>query len=138
MRYTESLRVQEGQIISREYQITGEIHHGFIESFGDRNHLHVDDNYAVSKGFRGKVAHGAILGGFLSHFIGMELPYEDVVIHSLAIDFVKPNYIDDCLRVEATVDQISEAVKVFVLRINIVNLMHGYVCAKAKVQVGIL
>ena len=68
----------------------------------------------------------------------MELPYKNVVIHSLEIDFVKPNYVGDYLRIEARVDQVSEAVKVFVLKINIMNLMRGYVCAKAKVQVGIL
>ncbi|OGX38720.1 MAG: hypothetical protein A3D87_03560 [Omnitrophica WOR_2 bacterium RIFCSPHIGHO2_02_FULL_50_17] len=134
----ESPKIRQGQTISKEYRITDEIHEIFSELFGDRNPLHVDDKYAVSKGFHAKVVHGAVLGGFLSNFIGMELPYKNVVIHSLEIDFVKPNYVGDYLRIEARVDQVSEAVKVFVLKINIMNLMRGYVCAKAKVQVGIL
>jgi acyl dehydratase len=36
--------------------------------------LHIDDDYARSKGFKQKVMHGNILCGFLSRFVGELLP----------------------------------------------------------------
>ena len=130
--------IKEGVKYIKEYQITPEVYNGFIDTFGDKNRLHADDNYAVSNGFDAKVMQGAILNGFLSHFIGMEFPCKNTIIQSVNIEFKQPNYLGDQLKLEAIVDQKSEAVKTVILKVTITNLSQQYVTAKAKVQIGLL
>ena len=130
--------IGEGVKIAKTYGITHEVYEGFINTFGDKNSLHVDNSYAVSHGFDAKVMQGAILNGFISHFIGMEFPCANTVIQSVDIAFKQPNYLGDELNFEAVVDQKSDAVRTIVLKITITNVSRQQVAAKAKVQIGLL
>ena len=60
--------------------VSENIYKGFIQLFNDKNPLHVNDVFAIEKGFKEKVMHGNILNGFLSYFIGECLPVKNVVI----------------------------------------------------------
>jgi len=128
--------IREGMEFVKEYQITPEVYEGFVNTFGDKNRLHTDDDYAASNGFNAKVMQGAILNGFVSHFIGMEFPYKNTIIQSVNIEFKQPNYLGDQLKLEAVVDQKSEAVQTVILKMTIINVTRRYVAAKAKVQIG--
>jgi len=132
------LEVQEGMTVAQEYLITKEIYSQFLAAFGDENQLHIDEDYAVSRGFAGKVMHGAILNGFISHFLGMVFPARNVIIQSVQIDFKNPNYQDDKLQLRMTVAQKSEAVRTVVLKFEFYNATQNYVTAKGKVQAGFL
>jgi 3-oxoacyl-[acyl-carrier protein] reductase len=46
----------------------------FAETSGDRNPLHMEDDFARATGFKGRVVHGMLLGSYLSTVIGMHLP----------------------------------------------------------------
>ena len=109
-----------------------------MHTFKYTNQLHTDDDYAVSCGFDSKIMQGAILNGFISHFIGMEFPNKNTVIQSVDIKFKRPSYLNDCLKLEAIVDQKSEAVKIVILKIAVMNVSQQYIAAKAKVQIGLL
>lgn len=130
--------IQKGMKSEKVYQITPEVYGGFTDIFGDKNILHVNDDYAVSHGFNAKVMHGAILNGFISHFVGMEFPCKNTIIQSVHISFKHPNFINDRLKIETVVDQKSDAVKTIILKMTITNLSQQYVAAKAKVQIGFL
>ena len=62
-------------------------HQNFIQLSEDRNPLHTNNEFAISKGFKGIVMHGNILNAFISYFIGECLPTKDVIIHSQEIQF---------------------------------------------------
>lgn len=131
-------QIYEGQKIQKSFRISADIYEHFLQGFSDHNPLHIDEPYAVSKGFLGKVMHGAILNGFISNFIGMEFPGYNTVIQSVNIDFKQPNYLDDQILLEGEVEQKVESVRTIVIKILVNNLTQNYVSARAKVQVGIL
>lgn len=130
--------IREDQKIRFKYRFDETIFGHFLEAFQDTNPLHTDDDYARLSHFKKKVMHGAILNGFLSHFIGVVFPGKFSLLHSIHIQYKEPNYIGDEITVEARVAQKVDALKVVVLDVNVLNLTSGQTSAKAKIQVGLL
>ncbi len=129
--------IECGAIISRKYRITAEIYESFLSVFGDKNPLHSDAVFAKKLGFSDKVMHGAILNGFISHFVGMHYPGEHSVLHSVSLEYRKPNYLNDEILIEATIDQKVDSLKVLIMKMRLTNLTQNYLCASGTVQVGL-
>lgn len=83
-----------------EYVITKEKYQQFIAVSDDTHQLHVNLEYAKSKGFDDVVVHGNILNCILSNVIGMKLDFENVMIVNQTINYRKPIYINDTLTVK--------------------------------------
>jgi 3-oxoacyl-[acyl-carrier protein] reductase len=83
-----------------EYIITKEKYQQFIAVSDDTHQLHVNSEYAKSKGFNDVVVHGNLLNCILSNVIGMKLNIENVMIINQSINYRKPIYIDDKLTVK--------------------------------------
>lgn len=130
--------IKVGDKHSKEYVITDNVYQAFCKTFGDENPLHIDVKLAQEHGFKDKVMHGGILAGFVSEFVGMHFPGPGSVIHSIEMSFRKANYLHDKLSISAEVTQVTEAVRTVVLTVAIQNLTQNYLCAKAKLQVGVL
>jgi acyl dehydratase len=128
---------QRDDTFTRSFVVTKALHTGFIELFEDRNPLHVDDAFATAKGFRGKVMHGNILGGFLSYFIGECLPTKDVIIHSQEIQYKHAVYLNDVLTFEAKVDGVHESVKAVEFKFVFRN-GEAKIVSKGMFQIGLL
>ena len=126
-----------GQRFTANYVVDEAAHAAFIVLSGDRNPLHTDADFASSKGFAGKVMHGNILCAFLSHAIGMLLPTPNVIIHTQEIAFVAPVYAGDRLAWEATVDDVSVAVRAVVMKFRFRNHA-GTLVARGRFQIGVL
>lgn len=129
--------VHEGLEASHAYTISPEVYDAFRAASGDENPLHTDDAYARALGFPEKVMHGMILGGFISHFVGMRFPGGRVVLHSVDTQFKSPCHLHDEIRIDARVTQVAEAVGVAVMTLVLTNATRGRVAAKARVQVGL-
>ena len=127
---------RQGDTFARDFVVTGEVYQGFIAAFGDRNPLHVDDAFAAAKGFRARVMHGNILGGFLSYFVGECLPTKEVVIHSQQIEFKRPVYLNDVLAFEARVEDVFESVGAVQFKFQFRNALA--VVARGELQIGVL
>lgn len=128
---------QRDDTFTRSFAVTKALHAGFIELFGDKNPLHVDDAFATSKGFRGKVMHGNILGGFLSHFIGECLPTKEVIIHSQEIQYKNAVYVNEVLNFEAKVCGVYESVNAVEFKFLFRN-GEGKVVSNGMFQIGLL
>jgi 3-hydroxybutyryl-CoA dehydratase len=120
-----------------EFTVSDDVYGGFIRIFRDRNPLHTDSAFAVGKGFRETVMHGNILNGFLSYFIGEMLPVKYVIIHSQEINYKKPVYLNDTLKLKAAVKEIHESVNAVVFKFSFSNSA-GETVAKGNIQIGIL
>ncbi len=119
-----------------EYVITHEVYEHFLAAFRDVSPLHVDDAFARELGFPGKVMHGSILNGFISHFVGVHLPGRRALLHSAAVEYRAPSFLGDRLVIEATVAQKVESLRLMVLGLSLRNTIRRELVAKAKVQVG--
>ncbi|MBY0275626.1 hypothetical protein K2Z84_09800 [Candidatus Binatia bacterium] len=129
--------MREGLEASRTYTISPEVYEAFLVASGDVNPLHVDDEHARRLGFPEKVMHGAILGCFISHFVGMHFPAGAVVLQSLDTQLKSPCHLHDQVRIDARVTQVAEAVGAVVMSLVLTNETRGRVAAKARVQVGL-
>ena len=129
--------IKEGTIFRSEYCVTEEIYNGFIILFGDKNPFHTDENFAKDKNFSGKVMHGAILTGFLSHFVGECLPLKNVIVHSYKINYVAPVYLNNRLYLEASVTGVFESVNSVEFKYRFINLDKKTV-AKGEISIGII
>ena len=120
-----------------EFVLKSEIHQGFINVFKDENPLHTNTQFAIDKGFNGKVIHGNILNGFLSYFIGEKLPIKNVIIHSQEIQYKNVVYLNDELQFNAEVVGIYDSVNVVEFKYYFKNKATKIV-AKGKFQIGLL
>ena len=78
--------------------------------------------------------HGNILNGFISYFIGEELPVKEIVILSQDIKFNNPVYLNDILQLNVSVFEIYESVNVINFKFKFINHKNITV-AKGKFQI---
>jgi len=129
--------IREGHRTSYDYVVTPEVFDHFLFAFQDTNPVHVSDAAAQQRGFPERIMHGMILGGFISHFIGVHFPGTDAVLQSVNLQFKSPCHIGDRITIEAVVSQIVDAVRVLALDLTLRNTSRDRIAAKAKVQVSV-
>ncbi len=127
--------ISEGDERTHEYAITREVYEHFLGAFDDRSPVHVDSNHARARGFEGCVMHGAILNGFVSHFVGMVFPGAHSLLLSADLRYLRPSYLGDRLVLRAKVAQKLDAHQTVVLHVTIQNETQGVPVASGKVQV---
>jgi len=127
--------VQLGMKKGHKYIITPEVFACFLKAFEDRSPIHVDEAYAQECGFLGKVMHGAILNGFLSHFIGMYFPGRASLLLSSDLRFVQPSYLGDVIYLETVVAQKLDVHKVIVLDATFQNKTRDCLAARGRIQI---
>ncbi len=71
----------------------------FADLSGDLNPMHVDADYAKSKGYKDKVVYGMLASSLYSTLVGMYLPGERCLINNCEVDYRKPVYVGDSLTV---------------------------------------
>lgn len=86
----------------------------FAEVSGDDNPLHVDEAYARTTLFKGRIAHGMISASYISAILGTQLPGAGSIYLSQSLKFRAPVRIGDSVvsRVEITaIDSLKKKVK---------------------------
>ena len=128
-------------IFNKDYQhkfvVSQAVYEAFQQCSGDYNPLHTKLEFAKAKGFPQCVMYGNILNGFVSYFIGMLLPTQEVIIHSQDIVFKNPVFLNDELDFTAKVEVISEAVNTVIFKYTFRNA-GGKIVAKGHVQIGVI
>lgn len=129
--------MKQGDFFKINYKVTNQVYDGFISTFNDQNPLHVNEPFAKEKGFNGKVMHGAILNGFLSNFIGEQLPVKNVIVQTYKIAFLKPVYLNDTLLLKVTIADVFESVNCIILKYVFENESE-IVVAKGEISIGLI
>lgn len=120
-----------------KFVVTQAVYDGFQQCSGDFNPLHTNQDFAKGKGFPQCVMYGNILNGFVSYFIGMLLPTQEVIIHSQDIMFKNPVFLNDELDFTAKVEDISEVVNTVIFKYTFRNAA-GKLVARGHVQIGVI
>ena len=79
-----------GQSAERLFAVTDAAVRAFAEVSGDHNPVHLDDDYARKTIFRGRVAHGLLLGAHISAVLGENLPGPGSIYLSQTLQFEHP------------------------------------------------
>ena len=109
----------------------------FLDISNDTNPLHADSNYAKKKGFPDRVVYGLLTSSFYSTLVGVYLPGKYCILQGIDIQFSKPVYIGDALKISGKVSYINEAYKQIGIKAFITNQNNEKV-SKATIKTGVI
>ena len=115
----ESLVVGETASLTKD--ITGQAVARFVELSGDDNPMHVDEAYAQSTPFRGRIAHGQLVAAPISALAGRFLPGKRGLLLEVRAQFVQPVAIGDRLTYRGVIAHRSEATRTIKVRVEVTN-----------------
>lgn len=118
---------------SRNYLVTEILVNTFGKLFGDNHPLHSDDEMAKQMGFKMRVVYGNILGGFISHFVGMVLDSTNTFLMQQQIVYLKPIYINDKLLLQVELNKCFNSVTVNEYKFQFYN-QHNDIIARGTFQ----
>jgi 3-hydroxybutyryl-CoA dehydratase len=101
--------------------ITGEDVRAFAELTGDRNPVHLDEEYASTTRFGRRIAHGMLGASLISTVLASELPGPGSVYLSQTLRFTAPVYLDDTVTARVTIKHVREDKPVVTLETVCVN-----------------
>jgi acyl dehydratase len=127
--------INVGMKAAHDYVITPEVYAHFLAAFQDFSPVHVDEEFARARGFAGKVMHGSLLNGFVSHFVGMHFPGRFSLLLSVDLRFANPSYLGDSIELVTAVTQKMDVHQIIVLDATLTNTTRNYLAARGRIQV---
>ncbi len=103
--YLEDLEI--GQSASMTKTVTEQAIEHFAELSGDTNPLHLNEDYARTTPFKGRIAHGALSASYISAVLGTDLPGPGCIYLSKSLRFRAPVRIGDDVVARVTVRDIN-------------------------------
>ncbi|MCT7486729.1 MaoC family dehydratase [Aliarcobacter cryaerophilus] len=97
--------IEIGMNVSYSQTITDADVKAFSGISGDRNPIHLDEQYAEKSRYKKRIAHGLMTASYFSALFGTKIPGEGCVYVSQSLNFKRPVYVGDT--VVATVEVIS-------------------------------
>lgn len=101
--------------------ITEEDIDGFVRLSSDNSPIHVDDEYAVSRGFNGRIAPGMLTAAYISALIGTRLPGKYGLLQGISCQFRRPCYAPNVLTIRGVVSRRSEGLKLVTIDISVLD-----------------
>lgn len=130
-------RFRPGMVFSEEITLSPELVEKFAEFSGDRNPVHLEADAARQYGFARPFAHGAIQSAVVSKLIGMKVPGSGAVWMSQSMEWFKPVFVGDTIRVEVEIESASAGAEVLTLALRALNQTNDRVMqGSAKVKVA--
>ncbi len=128
--------IREGMSASFRTVIEAKDIDAFAQLTGDVCPLHVDRDFAQSKGFAKRVVHGALLDGYISRLFGVQMPGANCLLQSTRSNYRAPAFEGDEIEFEVRVKQVSEAAQAVVATTSAVNVANGQQLMTGQVQFG--
>ncbi|NBK99656.1 MAG: GNAT family N-acetyltransferase [Erysipelotrichia bacterium] len=99
--------IEIGMSVSYSQTITDSDIKAFAGISGDRNPVHLDEEYAQQSRFKKRIAHGMMTASYFSALFGTKIPGEGCVYTYQLLNFKKPVYINDTVTARVTVSNID-------------------------------
>jgi len=107
---TQGLALEEievGQSAERSHTVSEADLQAFADVSGDHNPVHLDEAYAATTVFKGRIAHGMLSAAYISATIAGDLPGPGSVYISQSLSFRRPVRIGDTVLTQVTVTAID-------------------------------
>lgn len=128
-------QIEIGKIFHFKKIITSKNVFEFSEITGDKNPLHLDEEYAKTTSFKGRICHGMLAASLFSTLFGMVCPGKRNLYLSQTINFKKPVKIGSELIIRGTVEQKIDSLKILIVKTEILSNNEIAIDGKAQVQV---
>jgi 3-hydroxybutyryl-CoA dehydratase len=99
--------IKEGMVATYSQTITDADIKEFAGLSGDKNPVHVDEDYARKSPFKKRIAHGMLTASFFSGLFGTKLPGPGCVYTFQSLRFRKPVYVNDTVVAEIIVREVN-------------------------------
>lgn len=99
--------IEIGVSVSYSQTITDSDIKSFAGLSGDRNPVHLDENYAKNSRFKNRIAHGMMSASYFSALFGTKIPGEGCVYTHQSLNFKRPVYINDTVEATVTVTEVD-------------------------------
>lgn len=96
-----------GQSAEIVHQVTDQDLRAFAAVSGDDNPVHLDEAFAATTPFGGRVAHGMLGGAYISAVLGTRLPGPGAIYLSQTLKFRRPIRIGDEVTTRVTIEAID-------------------------------
>lgn len=87
--------IKIGMEVSYSQTITDSDIKAFAGISGDRNPVHMDEEYAQNSRYKKRIAHGMITASYFSALFGTKIPGEGCVYVAQSLRFKRPVYLGD-------------------------------------------
>jgi len=102
------MKFKPGDTASLSRTISDDDIRAFADATGDRNPLHLDEEFAKQTRFGRRIAHGMLSASLISAVIANELPGEGSIYLGQTLQFVAPVFPGDTVTARVTVATIRE------------------------------
>ena len=102
------MNFKAGDAAEMSKTITDEDVRAFAELTGDRNPVHLDEEYAAATRFGRRIAHGMLGASLISTVLASELPGPGSVYLSQTLRFTAPVYLGDTVTARVTVKHVRD------------------------------
>ena len=102
------MRINIGDKFEFSKTITEELIEQFADVSGDRNPIHLDEEFASETRFGKRIGHGMLTASFLSALLGSSLSVTKIVYLGQTLKFKAPTFIGDKVTATGTVKHIRE------------------------------
>lgn len=133
---TDKRILQVGDSASIEKQVSETDIIQFAEVTGDKNPVHLDEEYAKQTVFGTRIAHGMLSAGYISAVLGMKLPGPGAVYMEQTLTFLAPVRIGDTITATVEVAEIGEKRKTAKLNTTCTN-QDGVVVLKGIANISL-
>ena len=96
-----------GETVERTFAVGEADIAAFAEVSHDHNPVHLDEAYAATTAFKGRIAHGMLTAAYISAVLGTDLPGPGAVYVSQSLRFKRPVRIGDTVTVRVGVSAIE-------------------------------
>ena len=115
------MELKIGDTFSVSKEVTDELIRKFADVSGDRNPIHLDEEFAKNTRFGKRIGHGMLTASFISAVLGYELSVRKVVYLGQTLKFTHPTFIGDIVTAKGTVIKIRKDKPIITIETICVN-----------------
>ncbi|MCE5319792.1 MAG: hypothetical protein LLF93_01665 [Bacteroidales bacterium] len=101
------MELKIGCKFSKEFLVSEKMVNSFSEVTGDKNPIHIDDNFVRGTILKNKIAHGMLIISLATSVIGNYFPGRGSIIVSQSIKFHNPVYIEEIISIIIKIKKIE-------------------------------
>lgn len=137
MNHYEFEQIEVGLMEEFEEVITEEKMELFKRLSGDCNPMHIDSGYAQKHGYKDKIVYGMLASSLYSTLVGVYLPGEKCLLNKCDVDYKRPVYINDMLKITGQVIDKREGTRRIKIKGTAIN-QNGEIVNSAQITVGFI
>lgn len=99
--------IEVGMEVSYSQTITDSDVKDFAGISGDRNPVHMDEEYANNSRYKKRIAHGMMSASYFSALFGTKIPGEGCVYVAQSLQFKRPVYLGDTVVATVIVNKVD-------------------------------